>query len=95
MHKRSFVGLHLDIDSNPDYLAAVVIQFGKILKEVIILCMKVKMMMLFMLFTILSIYDNSNCHYPHEVTKVEKGTRISLVFFLCGHKSENLRDTKI
>ena len=42
MHKRSFVGLHLDIDSNPDYLAAVVTSLEKILKEVIILCMKVK-----------------------------------------------------
>lgn len=96
MHKNSFVGLHLDIDSNPDYLAAVVIQFGKNFKggdyivyedknDDVGLCYPPSYQSMIL----------SNCHYPHEVTKVEKGTRISLVFFLCGHKSENLRDTKI
>lgn len=28
MHKDSFIGYHLDVDSNPDYLAAAVVQIG-------------------------------------------------------------------
>jgi len=96
MHENAFVGHHLDIDSNPDYLAAVVVQFGKNFKGGDYIVYEDKNDDVGLCYT--PSYQSmilSNCHYPHEVTKIEKGTRVSLVFFLCGHKSENLRDTKI
>ena len=95
MHKNSFVGYHLDVDSNPDYLAAVVIQYGKVFsggdyvvyqdkEDKIGLCYSPQYQSMII----------SNCNYPHEVTKVLNGTRTSLVFFLCSHKDENPRDKK-
>ena len=92
MHANSFVGHHLDIDSNPDYLAAVVVQFGKNFKggDYIVYEDKKDNVGLCYAPTYQSIII-SNCNYPHEVTKIEKGIRISLVFFLCAHKDENLR----
>ena len=95
MHKNSFVGYHLDIDSNPDYLAAVVIQLGKKFKGGDYIVYENKKDKIGLCYT--PYYRSmivSNCNYPHEVTKILKGTRISLVFFLCSHKNENLRYKK-
>ena len=95
MHKNAFVGYHLDVDSNPDYLAAVVVQFGKNFKGGDYVVYENKEDNIGLCYT--PYYQSmiiSNCHYPHEVTKVKDGTRTSLVFFLCSHKGENLRHKK-
>ena len=87
-----FVGYHLDIDSNPDYLAACVVQLGADYSGG--------------LYRVYQKDDNkkyidyksnfgsviiSNCEYPHEVTKVLKGSRKSLVFFISMHDGLNAR----
>lgn len=85
-----FVGYHLDIDSNPDYLAACVIQLGKEYKGGIYrVYQKDKSFRDFN-----AEYGSliiSNCEYPHEVTKVTKGNRKSLVFFISYSNGKNLR----
>ncbi len=92
IEQNCFIGYHLDIDSNPDYLAACVIQFGSNYdggyyrvykpenkKEFIdYKCNRYSLII-------------SNCLYPHEVTKVLKGSRKSLVFFVSNHFKENRR----
>ncbi len=93
MHKGSFVGYHLDIDSNPDYLAAVVVQFGKNFKGGDYIVYEDKKDDVGLCYS--PFYQSmiiSNCKYPHEVSKIVNGTRVSLVYFLCAHKDENLRN---
>jgi hypothetical protein len=93
MHKDSFIGYHLDVDSNPDYLAAVVIQIGAEFKGgdyVVYTNKDDKNPNVFKPF-----YESmiiSNCLRPHEVTKIVSGERISLVFFLCSHDGNNRRN---
>jgi Rps23 Pro-64 3,4-dihydroxylase Tpa1-like proline 4-hydroxylase len=88
--KGNFVGYHLDTDSNPDYQAAVVIQLGRSFsggkyrvyqnkKSYIDYSPKQKSIII------------SNCEYPHEVTKVTKGNRKSLVFFIGKNLNRNKR----
>ena len=90
MKKNSFVGYHFDIDSNPDYLYAVILQLGcnfeggeyvvykkrsrKIIKP------KYKSLII------------SDCKNPHSVWKVKSGERISFVFFLSDHFKLNRRE---
>ena len=95
MYKNSFVGFHLDVDSNPDYLAAVVIQFGKNFSGGDYVVYENKSDNVGLNYT--PFYQSmiiSNCKYPHEVTKINDGIRTSLVFFLCSHKDKNLRYKK-
>ncbi len=95
MHKNSFVGYHLDVDSNPDYLAAVVIQFGKSFSGGDYVVYKNKSDNIGLSYK--PFYQSmiiSNCKYPHEVKKIIDGIRTSLVFFLCSHKDKNLRYKK-
>ena len=88
--KNCFVGRHLDTDSNPDYLAACVIQVGDKFEggkyrvfqkneEFIDYSPEYGSLLI------------SDCKYPHEVTKVETGLRGSLVFFVSTHNGENRR----
>jgi|TARA_B100000767_G_scaffold275637_1_gene313917 hypothetical protein len=92
MYKDSFIGYHLDVDSNPDYLAAVVIQIGAEFEGgdyVVYTSKEDKNPNVFKPF-----YESmiiSNCLRPHEVTKIVSGERISLVFFLCSHDGNNKR----
>ena len=88
--KDCFVGYHLDVDSNPDYIAAGVIQLGR---EYVGGKYRVYQ-------KDGSFYDYktsygdlilSNCKFPHEVTKVTEGERKSLVFFISAHDNENRR----
>jgi len=88
--KNCFVGKHLDIDSNPDYLAACVIQLGDKFKG--------GMYRVFQknndFIDYLPEYGSlliSDCKYPHEVTKVDSGLRGSLVFFISTYSGENRR----
>lgn len=85
-----FVGRHLDTDSNPDYLAACVIQLGDKFKG--------GMYRVFQKNNQFIDYSPeygslliSDCKYPHEVTKVNSGLRGSLVFFISTHSGENRR----
>ena len=89
--KGNFVGYHLDTDSNPDYIAACVVQLGsdytggkyRVYQED-------------------GTHNDftsgfgdliiSNCNYPHEVTKVESGNRKSLVFFISNDAGKNKRN---
>ena len=88
--KGCFVGYHLDTDSNPDYLAAIVIQIGKKFsggkyrvyqskKKYIDYVPNHKSMII------------SDCNYPHEVTRVTNGSRKSLVYFISKHNKKNRR----
>ena len=85
-----FVGLHLDTDSNPDYLVAVVIQFGDEFSggEYVVYGGEQPPRRY-------SPRKNSvivsNCDFEHEVTKVTSGKRKSLVFFLSESDGENTR----
>ena len=85
-----FVGKHLDTDSNPDYLAACVIQLGNNFEGG-----KYRVYQkndAFIDYT--PEYGSlliSDCTYPHEVTKVNSGLRGSLVFFISPYKGENKR----
>ena len=92
MFKDSFIGYHLDVDSNPDYLAAVVIQIGAKFEGgdyVVYTSKEDKKPNVFKPFYQSMII--SNCLRPHEVTKIISGERISLVFFLCSHDTDNKR----
>jgi hypothetical protein len=90
INKGNFVGYHLDTDSNPDYLAACVIQLGENFDGGI-----------YRVFQKDKSYNDfhptkgsliiSNCNYPHEVTKVTSGERKSLVFFISNHYGDNKR----
>ena len=85
-----FVGIHLDTDSNPDYLVAVVLQFGDQFSggEYVVYGGEQPPRRY-------SPGKNSiivsNCDFEHEVTKVTSGKRKSLVFFLSESDGENPR----
>jgi len=92
MSINSFIGYHLDVDSNPDYIAAVVIQIGAKFTGgdyVVYRDKDDKKPNVFKPFYQSMII--SNCKRPHEVTKILSGERISLVFFLCSHDGNNQR----
>ena len=92
--KNCFVGYHLDVDSNPDYIAACVIQLGTKYKGGLYRVYKKDSKDVFNDFN--SSFGSliiSNCHFPHEVTKVEDGKRKSLVFFVSYHNGLNRRYT--
>lgn len=90
INKGNFVGYHLDTDSNPDYIAACVIQLGDNFEGGI-----------YRVYQKDKSYKDfqpskgsliiSNCNYPHEVTKVTMGERKSLVFFISDHFDKNKR----
>lgn len=88
--KGCFVGYHLDIDSNPDYLVAGVIQLASNYDGGLYRVYQ-KDNSYFDYKTSFGDLILSNCKYPHEVTKVENGERKSLVFFLSYHDKENRR----
>ena len=85
-----FVGYHLDKDSNPDYLAAGVIQFGKNFKGGKYRVYQSKKKYIDYTPSVRSLII-SDCNFPHEVTKVTKGNRKSLVFFISEHLKNNKR----
>ncbi len=89
--KGNFVGYHLDTDSNPDYIAACVIQLGSDYTggKYRVYQSNGKFNDFISGFGDLII---SNCNYPHEVTKVESGNRKSLVFFVSDHEGKNKRN---
>ena len=94
IEKNCFVGYHLDVDSNPDYQVACVVQLGSKFTGGIYRVYQKKNKKKY--------YDYpptegsliiSNCLYPHEVTPVKSGKRGSLVFFISFNKGKNKRNT--
>ena len=94
IEKNCFVGYHLDVDSNPDYQVACVVQLGSKFTGGIYRVYQKKNKKKY--------YDYppkegsliiSNCLYPHEVTAVKSGKRGSLVFFISFNKGMNKRNT--
>lgn len=89
MKKNSFVGFHLDTDSNPDYLYAIILQLGHKYKGGNYVVYKKKTKKVFK-----PDYRSvmiSDCKIPHEVTKVTDGQRTSFVFFLSSNFEKNKR----
>ena len=91
IRKGCFVGYHLDIDSNPDYVAACVIQLGSNFKGGLYRVFQKNKKKYFDYMPSMGSLIISNCLYPHEVTKVKKGQRSSLVFFVSFNKGANKR----
>ncbi len=88
-----FVGYHLDVDSNPEYLAACVIQLGSNFKGGLYRVYQKKTKKYFDYAPSKGSLIVSNCLYPHEVTKVKSGKRGSLVFFVSYKKGLNKRSS--
>ena len=89
--KNCFVGYHLDTDSNPDYIAAGVIQLGSDFDGGLYRVYQKNGKF----YDYKSSYGDlilSDCTYPHEVTKVNEGHRKSLVFFVSLNEKENRRN---
>jgi hypothetical protein len=85
-----FVGIHVDQDANPDYLAAVVLQLGKDYQggEYVVhhqrcgrLCYRIPYHSMLI----------SQCDLSHEVTPVTSGIRKTLVYFIAAHAGKNRR----
>ena len=88
------MGYHLDVDSNPDYIAACVIQLGTNFKGGKYRVYNKKNKKIFFDYPpTLGSLIVSNCHYPHEVTKVKSGKRGSLVFFVSFNNGLNKRNS--
>lgn len=90
--KNCFVGYHLDKDSNPDYVAACVLQLGSKFSGGKYRVYKPKTKKHFDYSPVYGSLLVSDCNYPHEVTKVKKGKRKSLVFFISFSKGRNKRN---
>lgn len=90
LKKDCFVGLHLDTDSNPDYLVAIVLQFGGNFSggDYVVYGGNLPPRSFHPPKYSLIISD---CKYEHEVTKITSGSRKSLVFFLSSYNGKNLR----
>ncbi len=90
MIKNSFVGYHLDVDSNPDYLYAVIFQLGSNFSggQYVVYKKGKKPKKFTPKYKSLIISD---CKIPHEVFKVKSGKRISFVFFLSKNFKANKR----
>tara|TARA_Y100000589_G_C27131269_1_gene620682 strand:- start:103 stop:726 length:624 start_codon:yes stop_codon:yes gene_type:complete len=92
IEKGCFIGYHLDIDSNPDYLAAGVIQFGDSYEGGLYRVYKPNSKKEYIDYkTKKNSLIISNCLFPHEVTEVKSGSRETLVFFVSNHKNKNNR----
>ncbi len=93
LSKGSFVGKHLDIDSNPDYRAAVVFQLGsKFTGGQFNVYEKMEddkpIQEISPEYGSICISDSRS---PHAVRKVKNGLRTSLVMFVCTYAGKNRR----
>ena len=85
-----FVGYHLDVDSNPEYEFSVILQLGKEYSggEFVVYDGDQPAQIYKPWYRSITI---SNCQYPHEVKKVTKGKRVSLVYFISRNGGDNRR----
>lgn len=86
----SFIGLHLDRDSNPDYEVSIVLQLGREFGggEFVVHDRNGPVQSIAPTYRSMTV---SHCSFPHEVKRVTAGERISLVYFLCEHAQDNRR----
>jgi len=91
MVKDSFIGLHLDEASNPDYEFSVVIQLGRDFKggEFVVYPHDGDRQIFFPVYGTVLI---STCKFRHEVWKVLANERNSLVYFYSRQGGVNRRD---
>ncbi len=93
MAEDAFVGRHLDVDSNPDYEISIVIQLGEHFEGGNMLFYKDDSpRKISPNYRSIIIADSK---VEHEVTKVTKGSRTSLVYFVCRDRGKNKRDEKL
>ena len=94
LHKGSYIGRHLDIDSNPDYQIACVIQLGSKFNGGQFAVYPNKESSLVDAQLIKPEYGSitiSNCRNEHEVQKVTSGIRTSFVAFVSTYSGPNKR----
>lgn len=91
MREDSFIGLHLDIDSNPDYLYSIVLQLGQNFSGGEFTVYNSDGIVSDKIQPALGSVIISDCTFAHEVNTVLKGDRISLVFFVSKHADKNRR----
>lgn len=94
MHAGSFIGRHVDQDSNPDYGISIVLQFGQSFTggDFVIHLPDGKRTAVSPSYRSVTI---TRCDYAHEVQTVLTGTRTSLVYFVSHNSGENRRQTKV
>ncbi|UZJ61913.1 2OG-Fe(II) oxygenase [Pseudomonas sp. KU26590] len=91
MQTNSYIGKHLDIDSNPDYSYSIVLQLGDgfsggeftVYDQAGSVSRSIK--------PALASVVISDCTFAHEVETVTAGNRISLVFFVSKYADHNRR----
>jgi 2OG-Fe(II) oxygenase superfamily len=90
MVRGSFIGRHLDTDSNPDYCVSIVIQLGQTFAggEFVVYPEEAPTNSF---EPTLGTVIVSDCRLPHEVRRVRGGERVSLVYFLSELRMENRR----
>lgn len=90
MHAGSFIGRHVDQDSNPDYSIAIVLQMGSAFTggEFIVYPRAGEPVILHPTYRSVTI---SRCDFAHEVRPVLSGVRTSLVYFVAEQAAENRR----
>ena len=90
METGSFVGLHLDKDSNPDYEISVVLQIGKSFRggEFVVHAGHGTQYRYEPAYRSMLV---SRCDFRHEVRPVMAGERTSLVFFFSRDNAKNKR----
>jgi hypothetical protein len=90
MHTGSFIGQHVDQDSNPDYEASIVLQFGRAFDggEFVIHLPDGRKNVIVPAFRSVTI---TRCDFAHEVRPVLAGIRTSLVYFVSRHAGHNRR----
>jgi hypothetical protein len=94
MHTGSYIGLHVDQDSNPDYGIAIVLQFGSSFSggEFVVHDKDGNETSVSPPYGSMII---SKCDWAHEVRPVTSGTRTSLVFFVSPYRGDNRRVEKM
>ncbi|UQS17428.1 2OG-Fe(II) oxygenase [Pseudomonas sp. HS6] len=91
MKDGSFIGKHLDVDSNPDYLYSIVLQLGKGFAGGEFLIFNEQGEQVNMIYPALQSIVITDCTFPHQVESVTEGERVSLVFFVSKHAEKNRR----
>lgn len=90
MTRGSFIGLHLDQDSNPDYEISLVLQLGQDYEGGDFIVHRAENDLRAYTSKYRSVLI-SRCDLQHEVSEVLSGQRTSLVFFLSRHHGLNER----
>jgi len=90
MRDGSFIGRHIDQDSNPDYGISIVLQFGQEFSggDFVIQLPDGQSTSITPSFRSVTI---TRCDYAHEVKRVKSGVRTSLVYFVSDYGGENRR----